>query len=131
MTTLQINAAIAQACGWEHKTGFRWQNSEGLAFYEWDIPNYCNDLNAMHEAEKTLNTETLFINYYMELYNVTHETRWPVSATAHQRAEAFLRSLNKWDQATDKKSLSVGGATTEQSSADHVRDATKMMEVQK
>jgi hypothetical protein len=86
MTNEQINAAIAEACGWDHKP----INCGGA--------NYCTDLNAMHEAEKYLDTDELFRGYYLALYDVTQSTRWPIHATARQRAEAFLRTLGKWEE---------------------------------
>lgn len=95
MTTLQINAAIAQVCGWKHKTGFRWQNSEELAFYEWDIPNYCNDLNEMHEAEKTIyNHNNLWTAYYYQI----GAGPFSLHVTARKKAEAFLRIHGKWEE---------------------------------
>jgi hypothetical protein len=115
MTNEQINAAIAEACGWTAIWG------EGCD------PDYCGDLNEMHEAEKVLRNQFTTIEeaYWRNLQWVKPH---PIYATARQRAEAFLRALGKWEKATDKESLTVGGATTEQSSVDHLRDATKMME---
>ena len=51
-----------------------------------DCPDYLNDLNAMHEAEKTLKVSEIIP--YGE--NVGHDMK----ATAAQRAEAFLKTLN-------------------------------------
>ena len=101
MTNEQINAAIAEACGWTnvtamHRSG-RAPNADYVG-YEF-IPNYTHDLNAMHEAEKYLDTDELFRGYYLALYDVTQSTRWPIHATARQRAEAFLRTLGKWEEA--------------------------------
>ena len=78
MSDDQINAAISQLYGWS--------------------ANYCNDLNAMHEAEEVLGSEALFEAYYLKLYDVTHSTLWPIRATARQRAEAFLRAMGKWEE---------------------------------
>lgn len=144
MTDEQINAAIADACGWtEIQDSGVWHHHKlwgypplkpgqgGNSFHY--LPDYCADLNAMHEAEKTL------FPYYASVYSnkLAKTTNAEYSddtdyfcATARQRAEAFLLTLGKWS-ATDKESLTVGAATTEQSSVDHLRDATKMMEVQK
>jgi len=62
--------------------------------------DYCTDLNAMHEAEKIIeHSDELFQKYYLALYDVTQSTRWPVCATARQRAEAFLRTMGKWEEA--------------------------------
>ena len=64
------------------------------------LPDYLNDLNAMHEAEKIL-TCPQFNNYILELSNITTNYSNPqketVIATATQRAEAFLKTLNLWE----------------------------------
>jgi hypothetical protein len=141
MTDEQLNAAIAEACGWtEIQDSGVWHHHKlwgypplkpgqgGNSFHY--LPNYCNDLNAMHEAEKTI------FPYYATVYSnklaqvtgaeMSDDTDY-FCATARQRAEAFLRTLGKW-KATDKGFLTVGGATTEEFSADHLRDGTEMME---
>ena len=64
-------------------------------------PDYCNDLNAMHEAERVLTgtqkedfLEWLGIEWS---YNVL--SSWEVAhATAAQRAEAFLKTIGKWKE---------------------------------
>lgn len=142
MTDEQINAAIAEACEWEGNLLCR--DYEGNLWPS-EPPNYCSDLNAMHEAEKVLdgvhswNGEEHHCNaeeaYMGHLTNIIVKNSgqkisddWQlVCATARQRAEAFLRTLGKWE-VTDKDSLTVDPATTEQSSVDHLRDATKMRE---
>jgi len=78
MTDEQINAAIETVL----RPNENWIISR----------DYCNDLNAMHEAEKLL-TYKQFEDYLMELLGVIHE---PILASARQRAEAFLRTLDKW-----------------------------------
>lgn len=78
------------------------------------VPDYLNDLNAMHEAEKTLDSKPIDERsmYYDFLLLVTpgwppwlpsgeppdsFEMDWKiVRATAAQRAEAFLRTIGKW-----------------------------------
>lgn len=94
MTDEQINAAIAEACGWGQKPVV---NTDGKGrIWVTNCPNYCNDLNAMREAEEALNTDELFEQYYLTLYETTRSTRWPVCAKARQRAEAFLKTIGKW-----------------------------------
>lgn len=120
MTDDQINMAIAEACGWtEIQTCTCWDDVSrgkppgkiGLKHIE----DYCNDLNAMHEAEKTLTDANMFVMaHHIERLVSAHGQHY-FHATARQRAEAFLRTLGKWS-ATDKESLTVG-ATTEESSA--------------
>lgn len=66
MTDQEINIAIAEVCGWKWRKASTIErilqlgtvkvittkpNGVELCGY---IPNYCNDLNAMHEAENVL-----------------------------------------------------------------------------
>ena len=102
----QQRIAIAEACGWRigHTTKYAWvvicpsnierawsshngvMNDKPTSYY---LPDYINDLNAMHEAEKKL-PDVLFVRY----------ANWiPPCATAEARAEAFLRTLGKWEDA--------------------------------
>ena len=81
MTNEQINATISKILN---------------ADEHWMIQkNYCNDLNAMHEVEKSLKNR-LFENYLIKLLDFTDE---PMHATSRHRAEAFLRTLGKWEEA--------------------------------
>jgi hypothetical protein len=104
MTNEQINIAIAEACGWkEEEFGPSWYQSYTK------MPDYCNDLNAMHEAEKVLN-ERQRQTYAWQIIRLArkqagiedYESHYPVPfvlfATAEQRAEAFLRTLNLWEE---------------------------------
>jgi hypothetical protein len=94
--------AIAEACGW--KTGYR----DPEAWHP--LPDYLNDLNAMHEAEQVLTPkyqpakgESQWGEYLGWLgfcgENKTREVYECVTATASQRAEAFLRTIGKWEEA--------------------------------
>ena len=100
MTDEQINAAIAEACGWGEECVL---NTDGNRIWVTDFPLYCTDLNAMHEAEKTLTKEQIR-EYQCFMYDMACEIsatqgRWmPYSATARYRAEAFLRTLGKWEE---------------------------------
>ena len=70
-------------------------------------PDYLHDLNAMHEAEKKLTPDTR-LEYLCQLFDVATRGRsglYPVDesylshhATAAQRAEAFLRTIGKWEE---------------------------------
>lgn len=102
MTNDQINAAIAEACGWtkinvEHRSGINPTN--GLRMGAEFFPKYVNDLNAMHEAEKTI--LDMHDGYGWALCKTDCITLW--HATARQRAEAFLRTLDKWEEAVVKE----------------------------
>jgi hypothetical protein len=96
MTDEQININVAEACGRVRRPDGYWfplGSTVGSA----GIPSYCNDLNAMHEAEMTLPTLP---------DNRRSEFRWrlglisvqAIHATARQRAEAFLKTLGKWEE---------------------------------
>jgi hypothetical protein len=80
------------------------QTANGWEGYDaTEIPDYLTDLNAMHEAEKMLrplNTYgewPLWDNYLSILRDLVSNRGDEVHATAAQRAEAFLRTLNLWD----------------------------------
>ena len=93
MTDEQINAAIAEACGWK----------EGVERYVQNLPlmkappDYCNDLNAMHEAEKVLTDDQREVFYPRNL-GAWQRPINVIYATARQRAEAFLRVMGKWEE---------------------------------
>lgn len=70
-------------------------------------PDYLNDLNAMHEAEKVLNwdQQKVFISHLLGLEGRNGDALWTLAwdsawlcshATAAQRAEAFLRVIGRW-----------------------------------
>ncbi len=104
MTDEQINKAIAEACGWEQITQdnkpeeiWEHKNPPYMCRVESKIPDYLNDLNAMHEAEKMLNRESGYHEiggYGLYLVALEHNA----SATARQRAEAFLRAIGRWEE---------------------------------
>ena len=114
MTNEQINIAIAEACGWtdcSNIDGTLCGLPIGVTSLNgrYDIiSDYCNDLNAMHEAEKTLNFEQSEF-FEDELCDVAKKENdvlenplpWRFSvchATAHQRSEAFLKTIGKWEE---------------------------------
>jgi hypothetical protein len=81
---------IAEACGWT-KISQRCM---------WGLPDYLNDLNAMAKAEKSIGDKNLYRKFlYLVVLddpeNIANEPAW---ATAAQRAEAFLRTLNLWEE---------------------------------
>jgi hypothetical protein len=111
---------IAEACGW---TEIQWselinpriaiENKQFCRDTEqfrclW-LPNYLNDLNAMHEAEKVM-TDKQKENYPINLARVIRHQlgiddgksiyHWKFStfATAAQRAEALGLTLNLWTE---------------------------------
>jgi hypothetical protein len=91
VTPEQQRIAIAEACGW--KTGYR----DPEAWHP--LPDYLNDLNAMHDAEKTL-TYAQGGEMTLWIQRMTCAGYGPqLFATASQRAEAFLRTIGKWEEA--------------------------------
>jgi hypothetical protein len=96
MTDQEINAKIAEACGWlpNCDRGICW-DQHGNAIIT--PPNYCNDLNAMHEAENILSQDEIEI-IYPKFLGAYREPNKAIRATAHQRAEAFLKTVGKWKE---------------------------------
>ncbi len=116
MTNEQINIAIAEACGWtacvfvesiKLAKGFPPPNNPPIyGTYEngmAQLPDYCNDLNAIHEAEKRLLSGCPLRDWmcYCECltFMLGKSVYASVHATARDRAEAFLRTLGKWEGA--------------------------------
>ena len=95
MTDEQINAAIAEACGRKRRPNGDWYPDNGSTVGSQAIRDYCNCLNAMHEAEATLTEDQLWIMARQIERN--WEDQWYFRATARQRAEAFLKTLGKWE----------------------------------
>ena len=126
--------AIAEACGFSRfHTEREWEEKAGPDGYEgtYDVlradcgdesdvrvPDYVNDLNAMHEAEKLLTWSRDSLDgtagaYASELADILYrdnaarrestQSLGPAAccyqwhATAAQRAEALLRTLGKWE----------------------------------
>lgn len=119
MDDQELNIAIAETCGWQILVSnpYEWVviNPEGLDV-GWSstcepiatsIPDYCNDLNAMHEAEVQL-ARGRQLDYAEALMDAVqaypigvvpdwNQARYALVAVAHatarQRAEAFYRIL--------------------------------------
>jgi hypothetical protein len=118
---------IAKACGWHcvgqvldfEPHGFApWQTIptakeliDRTALEPGPIPDYLNDLNAMHKAVMTLSFDDR-TNFRKNLqYMIAPQTKPGMGlvlmskesydlwffATAAQRAEAFLRTIGKWE----------------------------------
>ena len=128
MTPEAQRIAIAEACGWQsphhpenvagmvgwwaQARGIWWVTPEGKRVMIRFLPDYLNDLNAMHEAESTkdFHHDQRWIEALVEVglratalrLEKTDGWDWALvcaRSTASQRAEAFLRTLNLW---TDK-----------------------------
>ena len=86
MTNEQINAAIDQVIG----------KNDGECGCCDCRQDWCNDLNAMHEAEESLTENDRHMMGFWLAHYTELGTYW--RATARQRAEAFLRTLGKWEE---------------------------------
>lgn len=105
MTPEQQRVAIAEACG--HKDIGQQLIAAGTGMDQWvwcsgilgsggyEILDYLNDLNAMHEAEKTL-SDSEWLKYMSCLNQVCSNqqdrSRQLFHTTASQRAEPFLKA---------------------------------------
>ena len=114
MTEEQQRIAIAEACGWTCCGQVQGLNPHGLVPWRKivdyttqqilnheipmdTLPDYLNDLNAMHEAENVLTGYPQRVTYYETLSKIVGYLAFEfVRATASQRAEAFLRTIGKW-----------------------------------
>jgi hypothetical protein len=95
MSEQEINEAIAEACGRERNPDGGWYPDNGLRVGTQAIPDYCSDLNAMHEAEKTIYKHN---NLWTAYYYAVGAGPFSLHVTARKKAEAFLRTLGKWEE---------------------------------
>lgn len=113
-TEVQLSALrgrVAKLCGWEYdpvqtsdayyRPLVNHQTKQRVALD--GLPDYCNDLNAMHEAERLLETvaEEIRLVFWLELLKAcgprpAEQGYWSLlHATAWQRAVALDRTLSK------------------------------------
>lgn len=121
MSYYKYNQMIAEYCGWFafYPSGrldgqlFGYPPNFIVGQYL-EIPDYWNDLNEMHKAERYLLEKPISLQKYGE--NLQQITNYYVvgvvedyprhlgslakicHATAQQRAEAFLRTFGKWEE---------------------------------
>jgi hypothetical protein len=113
MNELEQRIAIAKACGYYKdivdnggsKGPYEAWFKNGLGHHmrlDTQLPDYLNDLNAMHSAEKLLN-DSQKVTYFHNLASGHVDSGEPTEnyfnychSTAAQRAEAFLRCINQW-----------------------------------
>jgi len=126
VTDLEINEAIAdhvglswyavEKSGWYYRSGGHGYTNqiyeagrytkddamkelckgEPMSVVRIPVPDFVNDLNAMHEAENSLTTSqmTTMSQYLHRQLGML----WGF-ATASQRADSFLRTVGKWKEA--------------------------------
>lgn len=121
MQKTQGAMAVCKTCNYAHKFGLFLDDAENCG-HEWKLwydqwflgdiwvpvgglPNFCGSLDAMHEAEKVFEAMPYvdgWKEYFINLIKVTGNTyidgKLLITATAAQRAEAFLRTLNLWTE---------------------------------
>lgn len=118
MTPEEQRIALAEWAGWKyspsanssikHEATMAWYRPGNSPWHLEQLPDYLNDLNAVHELEKKLDYEMRY-NYAEVLSSVvldrselvwwdlaSHETFDVSHATAAQRCEALLKTLNLW-----------------------------------
>lgn len=120
MTTNEKRIKIAEACGWTNIVADYPVNiNDGNYYVPWpsgrspskkylQLPDYFNDLNAMHEAVKSqgFTHNPAYEDNLAAICNAGDaSTYWwedaayrglLINATASQRAEAFGKTLNLW-----------------------------------
>lgn len=102
MTPEEQRIAIAEACGLERCHPYnqfddftpRWYWKGGYYNLE-ELPDYLNDLNAMHEARLFLTRCEDRSKYENRLRDICGSYCDAIHATAAQRAEAFLKTIGK------------------------------------
>lgn len=122
MTPEKQRIKIAEAHGWalNPECDFLgkafpqcWTHDDyNMVFHDYELPDYLNDLNAMHEAEEVC-IGTIHAKKHGQILqevtgwhcvgivpdharDLTHLSKLS-RATAAQRAESFLRTLNLWE----------------------------------
>ncbi len=125
MTPEAQRIAIAEACGWvrvdqptetKNVWGSAGRPSDKQFWFAYHLPDYLNDMNAMHKAEITVLSCSSKQGYFCKaicntVLNDARESGNPipiqddvgtvwaiVNSTASQRAEAFLKTIGRWTE---------------------------------
>lgn len=105
MTKDEMRLAIAKAMGWsQHKFNPTfWTAPGGECTINHPMPNWPDDLNAMHEAEKQITDDEWpkyrgLLDHYAFFTASPEDARYyrPHCCTAEQRAMAWLRTKGLW-----------------------------------
>ena len=111
MSPEEQRIAIAEACGYmqPHFTpngccvAASYQKGDGSFWGSRGVPDYLHDLNSIHDAVKTI-PQNLMHRYFACLCNVVsgaislHGYAEATEATAAQRCEAFLKTIDRWKE---------------------------------
>lgn len=109
-----MRVKIAEAAGWKRvgkpyfEDGMEEMRAMGMLAFNREfwldsmLPDFPADLNAMHEAENVISDEIFheYIRVLQAMFLEITKGRTYIgahSATASQRAEAFLRALSLWE----------------------------------
>lgn len=105
MTQEQKQIKLAEAAGWRLFSSFDnlWAPPKRGVEYDCDaypLPDYFNDLNAVHELEEELDDSQKML-YVAKLSQILSPSKFPQSfrilhTTAEQRCEALGLTLNLW-----------------------------------
>lgn len=108
MSPKKQRIAIAKTLGWENIWSSIMLGTDPSDGLRDTVPDYLEDLNAMHEVEIFLSKQTNSDGgsrmpwYRHNLYNVCLDAKSPFCnpehATAAQRAEAFLKTVKLWEE---------------------------------
>jgi len=109
--------SIAEAIGAVRGSALGYSHGQGNEFYiadsdgdfhdlnDWSKRYRClrlydplNDLNAMHEAEKVIKGTPYWKTYETMLAQIVSGDNGMFHITSAQRAEAFLRTIGKWEE---------------------------------
>lgn len=112
MTLEEQRIALAEWAGWgyspdanssiKHEAIMAWYRPGNSPWQLEQLPDYLNDLNAVHELEEKLSDEQTSIYSSYLLQNKSDRPGrgaifWGMAhATAAQRCEALLKTLNLW-----------------------------------
>ena len=68
--------------------------------HEDDLPDCLNSLDAMHEAEKRLSDKEKYLHFLRMIAteDPLNRSNEPAFTTAAQRADAFLRTVGRWEE---------------------------------
>jgi hypothetical protein len=72
-----------------------WRHKGSKIYTAGNLPNYLNDLNAMAEAENLVLKSAQQCRDYADFLDDGNGGHF---ATSAQRAEAFLRTVGKWEE---------------------------------
>lgn len=94
LTPDQQRIKVAELCGWRWMRYYWYLDAEHTTPTEvCRLPNYLNDLNIMYEAEQILIDKNLYVAFAIHLCNMRGGHNTVAHATAAQRAEAFVLTM--------------------------------------